>query len=173
MKQKKILVTAAVVFCSIFFMIAQADAQVAKGKNGKGQGFGSGQGCGAQLPLNLNLTQDQTAKINTFHSQFFTETTDLRSNLFKSQEELKALLLEQTPDIEKAKKIQGEISALESQLDMKRLEYQFEARKVLTPEQLAQLPPGCTMGFSPMGGVKGCGFRGGRGQGPGCNIMSW
>jgi len=173
MKAKKCILAVTAVICTVFFMISQADAQFGKGRGGRGQGMGTGFNC--NLPESLNLTPDQTAGINSLHAKFFKETTDIRTGIFSKKQEMKALMLEKSPDVEKAKSIQTELSALKSRIAQKTLEYQFEARKLLTPEQIAQLPPGCTMGFGPMGGGRGCGFGGGRGRGdgPGCNMMDW
>jgi zinc resistance-associated protein len=144
------------------FDAAQAQPGQGKGKRGGGDGEGLYPGC----PLNLDLTQEQSAKIQALRNAFFKDTTGLRSDIFKKEQEMEAMMLEPAIDGEKAKKIQDEISALQAQLAQKRLQAQLESRKALTPEQIAKLPPGCTMGFGP-GGGKGCGFGQGGGRGPG------
>ena len=146
------------------FAAAQAQPGQGKGKRGGADGEGLYPGC----PLNLDLTQEQSAKMQALHNAFFKDTTGLRSDIFKKEQEMDALMLEPAIDGEKAKKIQDEISTLQAQLSQKRLQAQLESRKVLTPEQIAKLPPGCTMGFGP-GGGRGCGFGqgGGRGYGEG------
>jgi len=116
-------------------------------------------------PLNLNLTQEQSAKIQDVRNAFFKDTAGLRSDIFKKEQDMDVLMLEKTIDAEKAKKLQSEISGLQAQIAQKRLQAQLDARKVLTPEQTALLPPGCNMGIGP--GGKGCGIGPGGGFGPG------
>jgi Spy/CpxP family protein refolding chaperone len=78
-------------------------------------------------------------------------------------------MLDPNAALEKAKKLQSEISSLQAQLEQKQLEAQFEARKVLTPDQLKQMPPGCGLGIGPCdwcGGMRpGCGRGWGGGMG--------
>jgi Spy/CpxP family protein refolding chaperone len=153
---------------------AQAQPGQGKGRRGGDDGDGLYPGC----PLNLNLTQEQSTKMQEVRNTFFKDTAGLQSDIFKKEQDMDVLMLEKTIDAEKAKKIQDEISSLRAQFAQKRLQAQLEARKVFTPEQIAQLPPGCNMGIGPGGGM-GCGFgpgggkggggrgAGGRGQGPG------
>jgi zinc resistance-associated protein len=161
------------------FAAAQEKSGQGKGKRGGPDGDSLFPGC----PLNLDLTQEQSAKIQSMHNAFFKDTIGLRSDIFKKEQEMDALMLEPAIDGDKAKKLQDEISTLQAQLAQKRLQAQLETRKVLTPEQIAKLPPGCALGFGPGGGGKGCGFglgsgggRGtgeGRGRGPGQGTGAW
>jgi Spy/CpxP family protein refolding chaperone len=144
------------------FATAQAQQGQGKGRRGGTDENGLYPGC----PLKLDLTQEQSAKIQTLRNAFFKDTTGLRSDIFKKEQEMDALMLETVIDGEKAKKIQDEISSLRAQFAQKRLQAQLEVRKVLTPEQIAQLPPGCNMGIGP-GGGRGCGFGAGGGRGSG------
>lgn len=146
--------------------VSDADAQFWRGK-GRGAGMGPGQGPFPWCPPGLNLSQEQIERLQSLHSKFFSETASLRGDLYKKQLELETLFTNPNPDVEKAGKLQAEISDLEGKLDQKRLQAQLEARKILTPEQIAQLPPGCTLGFGPPGCGRGFGFRGGCGMGPG------
>lgn len=157
------LVTATVVMIS-FALVCKAEAQWGRGRCGMGQGFSPDYFQG------LNLTQDQTAKINNLRSEFFKDTVSLRSDVYAKKLELNNLLLEQVPDHEKAKKIQDELFDLKKKLAQKRLQCQIEAKKILTPEQIAQLPPGCNFGFGNMYGWGNRGFGGGYGPGFGCNM---
>ena len=68
-------------------------------------------------------------------------------------------------ELEKAEKLQEEISALQGQMEQKKLQAEFKVRKVLTPDQLQQLPPGCDMGIGMCG--RGCGMMPGCGMGMG------
>lgn len=169
MKQKIVCLTVAVLFCTGIIIASDAHAQFWKGRGGKGAGYGQGFNC----PLGVNLTQEQTAKLDGLRAAYFKDTASLRSDMYKKELELQSLMLEPSADVEKAKKVQGDLSSLESQVEQKYIQYQIEARKILTPEQIAQLPPGCGMGLGNMNGGMGCGMRGGRGQGAGCRMGNW
>lgn len=168
---KKSMSLAAVITLVVLGIALATDAEAQFWK-GRGQGRGMGPGPNAWCPPGLNLTQEQTERLQNLHDQFFKETATLRTDLRKKQLALETLLIEPSVDGDAAGKLQADISALESRLDQKRMQYQIEARKILTPDQLAELPPGCTMGFGLPGG-RGCGFRGGRGPGYGCGMRGW
>ncbi|MBN2107516.1 MAG: periplasmic heavy metal sensor [Deltaproteobacteria bacterium] len=143
------------------FEAAQAQPGQGKGRRGGPDESGLYPGC----PLNIDLTQEQSTKLQDICNAFFKDTAGLRSDIFKKEQDMDVLMLEKTIAVEKVKTIQDEISGLRSQFAQKRLQAQLEARKVLTPEQIAQLPPGCNMGIGP-GGGRGCGFGAGGGRGP-------
>ncbi len=163
-----------VMMCMALMLAALPAFDGAYAQQGQGKskpGAPSGDGLFPGCPLNLNLTQEQTTKLQELRNSFFKDTAGLRSDIFKKEQDMDVLMLEKSIDTEKAKKLQDEISGLHAQIAQKRLQAQLDARKLLTPEQIAQLPPGCNMGFGP--GGKGCGFgpgggkgAGGRGQGP-------
>lgn len=142
------------IFCST------ADAQMGKGRGGAaGIDGGFPPGC----IMNMNLSAEQHAKIQELRNSFFKDTTGLRSEIFKKDQELDALMLEPAAEPEKAGKLQEEISALQGQMEQKKLQAEFKVRKVLTPDQLKQLPPGCDMGIGMCG--RGCGM-----MPPGCGM---
>lgn len=163
MAKRKILVLMCMALVLAAVTVAQAQAGQGKNRQGRGGGDGLYPGC----PLNLNLSPEQKAKMQEIRNVFFRNTTGLRADVFKKEQELDAAMLDRAVDTEKAKKLQDEISSLRAQLSQKQLQAQLEARKLLTPEQFAQLPPGCTMGIGP-GGGRGCGmgFGPGGGRGP-------
>jgi Spy/CpxP family protein refolding chaperone len=146
-------------------MCAAADAQMGRGMRG-GYDGGMAPGC----ITNLSLTPEQSAKISELRNACFKDTAALRSDLFRKDQELDALMLDPAADIEKAKQLQEELSGLQGQLAQKKLQMQFEVRKILTPDQLRQLPPGCGMGMGPCG--MGCGMMPGMGMGKGMG-MGW
>lgn len=143
------------------FEEAQAQPGQGKGRRGGPDESGLYPGC----PLNIDLTQEQSTKLQNIRNAFFKDTAGLRSDIFKKEQDMDVLMLEKTIDVEKAKKIQDEISGLRGQFAQKRLQSQLESRTVLTAEQIAQLPPGCNMGIGP-GDGRGCGFGPGGGRGP-------
>jgi len=131
---------------------------------GRGRGAGQGQW---DNPSGINLTDDQAKKITSLHQAFLKDTSELNTKTDQKQLELNNLLLETNPDPQKIATLQKEISGLQSQFNEKRINYQLDARKIITTEQLAQLPPGCTLGFGNIMGGPGCGMGPGYGRGSG------
>jgi Spy/CpxP family protein refolding chaperone len=158
-KMKRLIVSSVLVVITLMWTLS-AEAQW---WGGRGRGAGQGQWAN---PYGINLTDDQTKKLNSLHQSFLKDTGELNIKIDQKQLELNSLLLETNPDAQKAANLQKEISALQSQFNEKRINYQLEARKILTPEQLSQLPPGCTFGFGNLMGGPGPGY--GCGMGPGC-----
>ena len=168
--KKPIIVTALLVLTLVWVLSAEAQGW---GRGGGGRGAGPGW---QDDTYGLNLAQDQSTKLNSLRQSFWKDTVAFNTRIDQKQLELNSLLLEPNPDSQKVTKLHKEISGLQSQFDEKRINYQLESRKVLTSEQIAQLPPGCTLGFGNlMGGPGpgyGCGmgqgYGGGRGMGYGC-----
>ncbi len=129
-------------------------------RNERPEGYGMYRG----YAMNLELEPKQTEKIQAMRNAFFKDTIDLRTDIFKKEQELDAVMLEPDINVTKAIKIQDTISDLRAQYARKRLKAHIAARKVLTPEQIAQLPPGCTMGIAPGGENADGRGRGGFGQ---------
>jgi len=152
-----------VFFFAILMWTFSAEAWWGRGGGGRGAGP-----CWQGDTYGLNLTQDQTAKLNSLHQAFWKDTAALNTRIDQKQLELKGLLLEPTPDAGKIASLQKEISGLQLQFNEKSVSCQLEARKVLTPEQIAQLPAGCTLGFGNLMGGGGPGQGYGCGRGPGC-----
>jgi Spy/CpxP family protein refolding chaperone len=108
---------------------------------GFGPGFGRGPGGPAYgSPPIPNLTADQSAQIKALRDSFLKETEPLQKELYAKGQELRALWSTQNADPTAIKAKQNEISDLRSQLQDKATNLGLEIRKVLTPEQLAQLP---------------------------------
>ena len=170
MKKVKLLlfVAALLVFsCSVTFY--QAQAQCSKALAGRGGGPMGSQDC----LLTALLSQEQRATLNNIRVEFLKESGSMKSDVFAKRVELNTILLNQSPDVEKAMKLQDELSTLQGKLAQKRLENLLKSRKILTPEQIAQLPPGCILGFGCMSenemcgqGMGGCFSGNGHGCGP-------
>ena len=121
----------------------------------------------------LNLTEDQQKKLDSLYQTYWKDVALLNNKLGQKQLEMNSLLLELNPDQRRVANLQKELSGLQSDLNDKRINYQLDARKVFTPEQIAQLPPGCTLGFSSM---MGGGYGAGRWAPPAAGprlIISW
>ena len=120
----------------------------------RGPGFGAGPGYGT--PPIPNLTANQSAQIQALRDSFLKETEPLQKELYAKTTELRKLWSTPNADSAAIKAKQNEIFGLQTQLQEKATSFRLEVRKVLTPEQLAQLPA-----FS-----QGAGFGPGRGFGP-------
>jgi len=143
------------------------------------QGWGKGPGCRMGLgpsadvygPMGpgagLNLTAEQIPKMQALQESYFKETMPLRNELMSKQLEMQGLWLQTDLDQEKILAKQKEISALKSQLQEKAIKHRLDVRKILTPEQQAQMGafPGGRGGWGP-----GCDMRGGFGRGYGMGM---
>lgn len=136
-----------------------------------GPGYGPGYGPGAGFGPGLNLTPEQSQKMQAMRENFFKESLPLRNELQVKQLELRTLWAQANPDQEKILAKQKEVNALRAQLQEKATQHRLEMRKVLTPEQQAQMGaygpgfgPGSGRGYGRMGG----GFGPGRGMGFNC-----
>ena len=133
---------------------------------GFGPRFGRGPGGPAfGVPPIPNLTAEQSAQIQALRDGFLKEIEPLQKDLYAKGQELRTLWATQNADPAAIKAKQNEISDLRSQLQDKATNLGLEIRKVLSPEQLAQLPAfsqsaGCGphgMGYgAPMMGHRGC-----------------
>jgi Spy/CpxP family protein refolding chaperone len=165
MRKKLLSFTVAAILLSCFGLVYEAEAQRGHGRcwpsMKQGAGFLENSFPG------ITLTQEQKTSIHQARTQFIKDTVSLKSDVYKMRLELKTLLLDLSPDAEKAIKIQDEMFDLKKQLAQKKLLSKLEVKKILTPEQIAQLPPGCNFGF----GQRGQGFR--EGRGPGFGHKMW
>jgi len=94
----------------------------------------------------LNLTDDQTKAFNELQSKHAAEVSSVRQAIIQKQLESDRLFLDASPDAARLSALQKEISTLQAQVAEKSLSYQLQARKLLTAEQLRQVPPGCNFG---------------------------
>jgi Spy/CpxP family protein refolding chaperone len=127
---------------------------------GSGPGYGPKGAWGAEL----NLTPEQNQKMQGMREAFFKETLPMRNEMQVKQLELKTLWIQTNPDEAKIIAKQKEINALKAQLQEKGTKFRLEMRKILTPEQQAQ------MGAYGPGFGRGQGMRGGYGPGRGMGM---
>lgn len=169
---KKTIIVASVLVT--FIATGSAFAQWGRcGKRAMGPGY-------AAATAGSILSPDQQKSMNSLRQAFVKETAPVTAALQQQQIEMNSLMLDPAPDAAKVAALQKEISGLQAQLDAKRVYYQVEARKLLSADQVAQLPPGCVMGFGGpsycgMGAGRGCGMGSGygRGRGMGCGMGCW
>jgi Spy/CpxP family protein refolding chaperone len=128
---------------------------------GFGPGFGRGfRGPGYGIPPIPNLTAEQSAQIQALRDGFLKEIEPLQKELYEKGQEFRNLWQSPNPDQAAIAAKQKEIFNLQAQLQEKATNLGLEIRKVLTPEQLAQMPAagrgfGPGMGFGPMMGPRG------------------
>jgi Spy/CpxP family protein refolding chaperone len=155
MKKKNI--TKPVILMAMVILIATAGTSFAgRGWGGRGQGdydcpgggpgFGYGRG---------NMSAEDLEQMQALRQKFYQDTQELRLNIESKELELRSEFIKENPDVEKLKGVQAELSALQAQLDQKRIEHRLEMRKI-NPDA----GRGFMMGHGPKGGR---GFRGGGG----------
>ena len=119
---------------------------------GFGRGYGMGPGYGySAIP---NLTPEQSSKIQALQKAHLDEIAPLQQDLLNKKTEIRSLWLTQNPDQAKITTLQKEILNLQSKLQEKGTNLRLEIRKVLTPEQQAQVAafgPGMGWGKGRMG----------------------
>lgn len=160
-------------------LVAMAGVAVAAGP---GYGFGRNANCAGGYNQ-LNLTPEQKTKLTELKEKQWKDTVSLRNEMQTKRLELRTLWTAPSPDKDKILVKQKELNELRDRLQAKATDFRIEARKVLTPEQAAQVGtfgPGMGMGGGMMGmgkhrmgrsgpcGGPGQGFGpGGGGFGPG------
>jgi Spy/CpxP family protein refolding chaperone len=122
---------------------------------GPGPGMRRGSGPGCDVAAAPNLSAEQAAKIQKIQSDRYAEAATVRSEMYAKKIELQALFREPVLDQAKIASKQGEIVALQAQMQEKGLAARTAVAEILTPEQRAQLP------------AYGPGSGGGRGRGMG------
>ena len=127
-------------------------------------GFGPWFGRGFRGPANgvppiPGLTAEQSAQTQALRDGFLKEIEPLREELYTKVTELRGLWSSPKPDAAAVTTKQKEISDLQANLQEKATSLGLEIRKVLTPEQLAQLPAFSRDGtFGPSAGFGSRGF---------------
>ena len=110
----------------------------------------------------LNLTDEQTARLQELREAYLRDTLVWRNELVIKRFDLRDLLQNPQADVNQVLVKQREVSDLESKIQERAVLYQWEMRKILTPDQIKLLPPG--FGF---GGFRGQQMMPGRGRGMG------
>ena len=119
---------------------------------GPGRGYGMGPGYGT--PAIPNLTAEQSSQIQALQKAHLDEIAPLQEELFKKSTEIRSLWSTPNPDQAAITAKQKEILDLRTRLQEKGTNFRFEIRKLLTPEQQAQITtfgPGMGRGMGKMG----------------------
>ncbi len=174
MKLKIFISTLTIFMLAGFMCFNQADAQMGRGRCSSGLASGAGPGLGGNCFAGIALTPEQKSRINAIRTQFYKDTVDLRADIYKKKLEMRSLMLEQKTDSDKALKHQEKMFDLKKKLARMKLQARIDVKNSLTPEQIAQLPPGCNFGIGKMGsGTRGSGCGGGCGPQAGCSMRTW
>jgi zinc resistance-associated protein len=108
-----------------------------------------------------NLSREQIDKMEAQRESFLKETEPLRQGLYEKEMALRSELAKETPDVEKARQLQREISDLRGEFEQARLAHQVEMRKIAPDAGRGY----AGRGRGPRGGGYGHGY--GYGHGPG------
>ena len=159
-------------------LIALAGLAVAAGP---GYGLGGNVNCPSGIDR-LNLTPEQKTKLGELQEKHWKDTVSLRNEMQTKRLELRTLWTAPTPDKNKILTKQRELNELRDKMQVKATDFRLDIRKVLSPEQAAQMGTNASgMGFhrgmmgkhsmwqqGPCGGPgQGAGPGGGFGSGPG------
>ena len=159
---RKLLIT-----LGILFMVGILAAPVFAHRWGMG-GYGAygGSGSGPCWLGGGNLTDSQQVEMDKLQESFVNDTAKLRQDIWNKSSELDTLLDAETPDANKVKTLQKEISNLQAKMADKRVELELQARKIAPNARVGR---GYGMGYG-MGHHYGpYGYRGpqyGQGYGP-------
>jgi Spy/CpxP family protein refolding chaperone len=93
-----------------------------------------------------SLTQEQKTKSQELRQKFNEETAQLRGALLTKRLELQSLWRNPKADSKTIMEKERELRNLQNQMKDKVVQNMLEARKLLTPEQLAEFGPGGRMG---------------------------
>ncbi len=129
------------------------------GEYGRGYGpgpgeYGRGYGPGRGYPGDA-LSEEQIEKMEAQREAFFKDTEPIRQKLYEKQMALRSELSKEAPDMNAAKKLQGEVSDLRAEFDQKRLDHQLEMQKIVPEAGRGALGQ---RGRGPRGGGYGYGY---------------
>jgi hypothetical protein len=118
--------------------------------------------------LNLDLTVDQTQAFQELRIRFRQEMMQIRKKMASRRLELRTLSEEELQGV-RGEEIRKDLQTLFLNSRERALVYQFEALKILRPDQKEKLPAGSDLGFRCswgflMGGGAGSDFRRNRNQ---------
>ncbi len=121
-----------------------------------------------------SLTPEQKTKFQELRQKFNDETARLRGAMVTKRLELQSLWSDPKADGKAIQEKEKGLTGLQDQMRDKAFQFKLEARKILTPEQLAQFGPGSGMGpgfggrrMMGYGPGAGCGYSRGPGYGMG------
>jgi len=115
-----------------------------------------------------DLSAEDMVKVKAERDAFFKATEDLRQSVYEKVMELKSVLAKKAADAEKAKAVQKEISALQAELDLKKIDHILQMKQI--HPRLGQNCIGRTGCGAGMGMGKGMCMGKGMGMGKGSGM---
>ncbi len=98
---------------------------------GGGYPMGGGPGvCGYYDRGYERMTDEQRSRLDTLYQKFFDRTAAIRNQIWTKSGELDTLLGTSTPDPDKVRTLQKEISDLKGQMAQEQIAMELEARKI-------------------------------------------
>ena len=140
----------------------------------QGPGFGPGhRGMASQESWGpgkwSSLTPEQKTKFQELRQKFNEETAQLKGSILTKRLELQSLWSNPKADSKAILDKEKELRTLQNQMKDKVVQYRLEARKFLTPEQIAEFGQGRGMG---LGFGRGHMMGHDRGMGPGHGMQN-
>jgi zinc resistance-associated protein len=86
---------------------------------------------------NWDMSEEQSQRVAEIEKEFYDQTAELREELWSKSSELETVLSSADPDLEKAKALQKEISALKDRITEKELDYELQLRKAVPDARYA------------------------------------
>ncbi len=129
----------------------------------QGPGFGPGHRHEGRPEVWSSLTPEQKTRLQELQRKFTEDTAQLRGSLLTKRLELQSLWRNPKADEKAIQEKEKELRDLQNQMMDRMVQHRLEARKLLTPEQIASSGPRCGMG-------PGFGLRPMKGQGMGCGM---
>ena len=126
--QKTIVAGVAVI--AILGIVGFAFAQGGYGGYHKGYGKHRGMGYDDSNRYSAYLNDEQIEALDAAREAFFTDTSDLRNNIYQKRLELRSEFAKQAPDTERLKEVQKELSELEATFAQKRIDHKLEVKKI-------------------------------------------
>lgn len=128
----------------------------------RSRGVLPGMNLSPQVMEQLSLTEDQVSKIKDIKDTHMEKMLDIRQKMEKSRLELAKLVDEDAFSQSKVEARIREIGSFKTQMELERVNFLFQVRKLLTPEQIEKLGTIHPLGRNPGGhSVRPC-----RGAGP-------
>lgn len=130
------------------------------------QGAHAGAWCPKKTAAALKLTEEQQEKIQAIRSAYQKEADGLKTSIHEKKASLHELFRNPEASRDQILEAQRELVTLKSEKMNKAMEARLQARSILTPEQIRELPQACWLGIGERGKGKGCGGDAGCGKCP-------
>ena len=96
----------------------------------------------------LQATPEQLNSLASLHHSFYREISALRNQYLNLYYEIRARIDHPQPDVKMIFEKQKEFSEIKKKMDNLSIQYLLKAKALFTPEQVANLPWGCNLGFN-------------------------